>query len=92
MQAIGKIQVKLKILVCTSFREEPNNSLQSTTTSNQLLATHAVSIPDDNPDIDAFIEADLKRYLRQERLTIGDPTLILEIQDTLSKGSQGMFL
>ncbi|XP_014553664.1 hypothetical protein COCVIDRAFT_40310 [Bipolaris victoriae FI3] len=92
VQAIRRIQVKLKMLVCASFREEPSNGLQSITTSNQLLATRAVSIPDDNPDIDAFIEADLERCLRQKRLTIGDPTLIVEIQDTLSKGSQGMFL
>ncbi|KAJ6193133.1 NACHT domain protein [Bipolaris maydis] len=92
VQAIGKIQVKLKMLVCASFREEPNNGLQSITGSNQLLAIRAVSIPDDNPDIDAFIEADLERCLHQKRLTIGDPTLFGEIQDRLSKGSQGMFL
>ncbi|KAF2804460.1 uncharacterized protein BDZ99DRAFT_452051 [Mytilinidion resinicola] len=90
VRALRKIQEKLKVLVCASFREEPNNGLQSII--NQLLATRAVSIPDDNPDIEAFIEADLKRCLRQERLTIGDPTLILDIQDALSKGSQGMFL
>lgn len=89
VQAIWKIQVKLKVMVCASFREEPNNGLQSIT--YQLLATRAVTIPDDNPDIDAFIEADLERCLRQERLTIGDPALILDIQDALSKGSQGMF-
>ncbi|EUC45810.1 hypothetical protein COCMIDRAFT_94583, partial [Bipolaris oryzae ATCC 44560] len=92
VQAIRKIQVKLKMLVCASFREEANNGLQSITTNNQLLTIRAISIPEDNPDIDAFIEADLERCLRQERLTIGDPTLILEIQDKLSKGSQGMFL
>ncbi|KAF2800530.1 hypothetical protein K505DRAFT_292564 [Melanomma pulvis-pyrius CBS 109.77] len=45
-----------------------------------------------NPDIEAFIEADLERCLRQERLIIGDPALILDIQDALSDGSQGMFL
>lgn len=90
VQAIRTIQEKLKVLVCASFREEPNNGLQSIT--NQLLATRVVSIPDDNADIEAFIEADLERCLRQERLTIGDPALILDIQDALSKGSQGMFL
>ncbi|USP79227.1 Arp, Ankyrin repeat protein [Curvularia clavata] len=90
VQAIWKIQVKLKMLICASFREEPNNGLQSIT--DKFLATRAVSIPADNPDIDTFIEADLERCLRQGRLTIGDPTLILEIQEALSKGSQGMFL
>jgi ankyrin repeat protein len=90
VQAIRKIQQKLTVLVCASFRKEPNKGVQLIT--NQLLATRTISIPHDNPDIDAFIEADLDRCLRQELLTIGDPTIILEIQDALSKGSQGMFL
>jgi ankyrin repeat protein len=90
VQAVRKIQDKLKVLVCASFREEPNNGLHSIT--NKLLATRVISLPANNPDIEAFIEADLERCLRQGRLIIGDPTLILDIQDALSKGSQGMFL
>lgn len=49
-------------------------------------------MPADNPDIEALIEADLERCLREERLTIRDPLLILEIQDALLKGPQGMSL
>jgi ankyrin repeat protein len=90
VQALRKIQEKRKLLVCASFRKEPNKGLQPMTT--QLSATRVVSLPDDNPDIEAFIEAELERCLRQERLVIGDPTLILKIQDALSEGSQGMFL
>jgi ankyrin repeat protein len=90
VEAISKIQNKLKVLVCSSFREEPSNSLQSVT--SQLLAIRFVPLPDNNPDIEDFIEADLDRCLRQELLTIGDPELILDIQDALSKGAQGMFL
>ncbi|KAF2832802.1 hypothetical protein CC86DRAFT_389249 [Ophiobolus disseminans] len=76
VQAVRKIQEKRKVLSIT----------------NQLLATCIVSIPADNPDIEAFIEADLERCLREGRMTIGDPALILDIQDALEKGSQGMFL
>jgi ankyrin repeat protein len=90
VEAISKIQNKLKVLVCSSFREEPSNGLQSVI--SQLLATRFVPLPDNNPDIENFIEADLDRCLRQELLTIGDPELILDIQDALSKGAQGMFL
>ncbi|KAL1599664.1 hypothetical protein SLS60_007467 [Paraconiothyrium brasiliense] len=91
VQAVRKIQGKFKILVCASIRKGPNKGLQPIT--DQLLPTRVVvSIPDDNPDIQAFIEADLERCLRQERLIIRDPILILDIQDALSKGSQGMFL
>jgi ankyrin repeat protein len=90
VQAVQKMQAKLKVLVCASFRVEPNNGLQSIT--NQLLATRVISVPDNNPDIEAFIETDLERCLRQDLLVIGDPALILDIQDALLKGSQGMFL
>lgn len=90
IQAVRKIQDRLQVLLCASFREEPNNGLQLIT--GRLLNARVVSLPDDNPDIEAFIEADLERCLAQRLLTIGDPTLILEIQDALLKGSQGMFL
>ncbi|EMD92327.1 hypothetical protein COCC4DRAFT_162321, partial [Bipolaris maydis ATCC 48331] len=46
----------------------------------------------DNPDIEAFIETELGHCLSERKMTIGDPTLILEIQDALLNGSQGMFL
>lgn len=90
IEAFQKIQKLLKVLLCLSFRIEPNNSLSSIT--ERLEATRIVSIPDDNPDIEAFIEANLEHCLRHKRLIIGDPTLILSIQDALLKGSQGMFL
>jgi ankyrin repeat protein/Cdc6-like AAA superfamily ATPase len=90
VHAFQKIQKTLKVLVCASFRIEPNNGMQSI--NERLAATRVVSMPDDNPDIEAFIEADLERCLRQEKLVIGDPTLILDIQDALLRGSQGMFL
>jgi ankyrin repeat protein len=90
VQAIQMIQKKLKVLVCASFRQEPNKGLQWII--KQLPATRIVSIPDNNPDIETFIKTDLERCLRQERLTIRDPALILYIQDALSQGSQGMFL
>jgi ankyrin repeat protein len=90
LQAVRTIQEMTTVLVCASSREEPNNGLQLI--ANQCLATRVVSMPADNPDIEAFVEADLKRRLREQRLTIGDPALILEIRDALLKGSQGMFL
>jgi ankyrin repeat protein len=90
VQAVQKIQEKLYVLVCTSFRVEPNRGLQSTT--NHLSATRIIPLPENNPDIEVFIEADLERCLSQELLAVGDPTLILDIHDTLLKGSQGMFL
>jgi ankyrin repeat protein len=88
--ALQKIQEKMNISVCASFRDEPNNGLQAI--AQQLLDAQIVCIPKNNPDIAAFIEADLERCLQQERLNIRDPTLISKIQDALLEGSQGMFL
>jgi ankyrin repeat protein len=90
VEAISTIQNRLQILVCSSFREEPNNGLQSVI--SQLLATRVVPLPDENPDIGSFIKADLDRCLRKKLLMIGDSALELEIQDALLKGAQGMFL
>ncbi|KAJ6281575.1 hypothetical protein J3E71DRAFT_217351 [Bipolaris maydis] len=90
IKAIQKIQDTLKVWICASIREESNNNLQSITTI--LRAVRVVSLPDDNPDIEAFVETELERCLSQGKMTIGDPTLILEIQDALLNGSQGMFL
>jgi hypothetical protein len=90
LQALQKMQKTLNILVCASFRTEPSNFLQPIT--EHLAATRVISMPDDNPDIEAFIEADLDRCLCNKSLILGDPTLILEIHDALLRGSQGMFL
>lgn len=90
LEALRVIQEKLEVRICISFREEPNSDLQSI--SSQLVSACLVPIPLDNPDIEAFIKADLERCLQKECLTLGDPRLKFEIQDALLEGSQGMFL
>jgi ankyrin repeat protein len=89
-QGLKKIQQLLKLRLLISFRLEPNNGLDAFT--KRLAITRVTSIPEDNPDIEAFIEAELGRCLESQTLVIGDPTLVLDIQDALVKGSQGMFL
>ncbi|KAF2675922.1 hypothetical protein K458DRAFT_447792 [Lentithecium fluviatile CBS 122367] len=75
---VEREMLRLQLLI--SFRVEPNIDLESIT--KRLAVTRIASIPEDNPDIKAFIKAELER----------DPTLILDIQDALLNGSQGMFL
>ncbi|KAL5375000.1 hypothetical protein DPSP01_011492 [Paraphaeosphaeria sporulosa] len=89
-QGLEKIQQSLKLRLLISFRLEPNNGLEAFT--KRLAITRIASIPEDNPDIEAFIEAELGSCLESRKLIIGDPTLILDIQDALVNGSQGMFL
>ncbi|KAI4638414.1 hypothetical protein J4E93_010214 [Alternaria ventricosa] len=89
-EAIKKAQTTLKMLICASFRDRSYERLESFAFS--FVTPFAVHMPEKNPEIGAFIEAELSRCLETGRLTIGDPALILEIQDALLKGSQGMFL
>ncbi|PYH67512.1 ankyrin repeat domain-containing protein [Aspergillus vadensis CBS 113365] len=49
---------------------------------NQLLNQQFLSVQDNKPDIDAFINAELERCLESGKL----------IRDSLSQGAQGMFL
>jgi type II secretory pathway predicted ATPase ExeA len=89
-QGLELLQQTLKLQVLISFRVEPSNGLELI--AKRFAITRIASIPEDNPEIEAYIEAELERCLESQKLVIGDPTLILEIQDALLKGSQGMFL
>ena len=89
-QTLRKLQVTFKVFLCISLRLESNSLLQHYL-GNFTVAT-STSIPDNNPDIEAFIEAELERCIQSRKLVLGDPRLILEIQDALQAGSKGMFL
>jgi hypothetical protein len=57
------------------------------------LASIAVApVPDNATDIATYIEEELEARIEPGRLTIGDPAIILEIEENLLQGSQGMFL
>jgi hypothetical protein len=57
-----------------------------------LLYANIIPQLDNQPDIEGFIEAELERCLVNRTLNLGDPALILEIQDALAEGAKGMFL
>ncbi|OBT95296.2 hypothetical protein VE01_06606 [Pseudogymnoascus verrucosus] len=90
IKQLWKFQKTFSLLVCVSVRLDPSNVLKLSL--EQFINAQVTSIPDDNPDIDAFILAELESRIESKRLVIGNPMLILEIQDALIKGSQGMFL
>ncbi|KAH9205014.1 hypothetical protein DL95DRAFT_318379 [Leptodontidium sp. 2 PMI_412] len=85
-----KLQETFALLLCVSTRLEVDNALGLRL--KQFTAPSVISIPDDNPDIENFIGAELESCLQSGKLTIGDPALILEIQNALLEGAQGMFL
>ena len=78
------------MLLCISFRLEPDNALKLS--PEEFTTLKSISIPEDNPDIEIFIEKELENCIESKKLVIGNLTLILEIRDTLLQGSQGMFL
>ena len=90
IQHLHKLQATFKVLLCISHRVE-SNSLLKHYLENVTAAT-STSMPDDNPDIEEFIEAELKSCIESRKLVLGDPSLILEIRDALQAGSKGMFL
>ncbi|RYP45799.1 hypothetical protein DL768_007918 [Monosporascus sp. mg162] len=90
IQQLRKLQDKFALLICVSFRLEADNALRLG--SEQFAKHSTIAIPEDNPDIGGFISAELERCIKSGKLTIGDPTLILGIEDALLQGAQGMFL
>jgi ankyrin repeat domain-containing protein 50 len=87
---LGQVQKIFPLLLCISLRVEPNNDLELGL--GHFAVAIIASIPDENPDIEAFIEAELERCIESRKLVIGEPTLILEIQNALEQRAQGMFL
>lgn len=79
-----------KVKLCLSVRLEPDT--HTFLERKELANAKAIRMSENNPDIISFINATLEEHLEQERLVVGDPTLILEIQKALKLGSQGMFL
>ena len=64
--------------------------LQDAFTSVEPIVTIAIVKADVKPDIDVFIEQALSEALAEDRLRLGDPALVLDIQSALSEGAQGM--
>jgi hypothetical protein len=91
LRGIGKT---VNLLLCISSRKKvvdtktvPEGGLESFISPSSGL--WAASIPDDIPGAEAFIQMELERCITNQKLTIGDPSLILDIQDALLKNSQG---
>ncbi|KAM3071951.1 hypothetical protein ACMFMF_007348 [Clarireedia jacksonii] len=89
-QELQALQSRSTVLLCVSSRIEADDAVGKS--YNHLVAPSIISLPDDNPDIEGFISVELEHCIKSRKLEIGDPTLILEIEDALLRGAQGMFL
>ena len=90
LQQLQKLQKTIPLHLCISIRLGPakNQGLSF----KELTTTRTVFMPDDNPDIVMFIEGELANLVSSGKLKLGDPVLVLDIQQKLMDGSQGMFL
>jgi len=78
------------LYLCVSRRLDPETELLSI--APDFPKADIVRLPDNSSDIEAFITARLELAISNQSLTLGDPTIVLEIQDALLQGSRGMFL
>lgn len=76
--------------VCLSLRQAPSDPLSDD--FSQLSSVGHYFMPENTDEIENFIQNKLEMLIESKDLILGDPTLILEIQDALVKGAQGMFL
>ncbi|KAL8400657.1 hypothetical protein RB594_000889 [Gaeumannomyces avenae] len=87
---LRQLQDTSSLLVCVSFRVEPDTASRLRTIT--FAGPSFWQIPDNNPDIGQFISAELERCRASGKLKMGDPPLIVEIEDALVQGAHGMFL
>lgn len=85
IEYLRKLQDAFALYICVLMRLEADDASRS---SLELFAEHStIAIPDGNPDIAGFVNAELERCIESRKLTIGTPTLILEIEDALLQGA-----
>ncbi|KAL1961500.1 hypothetical protein VTN77DRAFT_1661 [Rasamsonia byssochlamydoides] len=90
VQQLQRLQSKFLPLICLSFR--PGIDQTSQISRDDLRARWILSMPEENPDIEQFIQTELESRIESGKLSIGNPAIVLEIRDALLAGAQGMFL
>lgn len=89
---LRSLQDNFSLSICASVRQTPKYPLSIDQQWNRLASVVVAPVPNNSSDIEVYIEEELETRIESGRLSIGDPTIVLEIQDKLLQGSQGMFL
>ncbi|KAH8692138.1 hypothetical protein BGW36DRAFT_464696 [Talaromyces proteolyticus] len=90
MEFLQTLRKVFKLRLCVSFRTDAGRQFKEISVPRGKKWT--LEMPEENPDIGKYIESELRDRLQSEKLTVGNPAIILAIQEALSRGSQGMFL
>ena len=72
---------RTSVMSWVPLKLQPKRHIDLDTAENQGRVAH---------DIDTFINASLRKRLRENELQIRDPTLALKIENALKTGAQGM--
>ncbi|KAK7994271.1 hypothetical protein PG991_015859 [Apiospora marii] len=88
--ALERLQDSLNAAVCMSCSIGAGN--ESEVDMRILKQRRFATLPDDRPEIRAFVKARLLEKLESGELCLGDPRLILDIEQVLKDDYQGMFL
>ncbi|RII08318.1 hypothetical protein CUC08_Gglean007727 [Alternaria sp. MG1] len=90
LEHLSLMGTQFDVHTCVSLRLDPEVELHAIST--EFPKAKAVRFPNNTSDIDAFVRTQLEIALSNQSLALGDPSIILEIQDALLQGSQHMFL
>ncbi|KAB5525721.1 NACHT domain protein [Coniochaeta sp. 2T2.1] len=87
---LRKLQNAFNLRICVACRSDIDNL--PTTLLDSLAESTLLALPEENPEIKRFIDAELYDRVESGKLVLGDPQLSLETADALLAGAQGMFL
>lgn len=85
---LQSLRTRLHAKLCISFRLMADSRIQTELAT--LSPDSVMEMPITNPDIKDFIQARLETCLENGELAVGDPALIIAIQEALEEGAQGM--
>jgi hypothetical protein len=84
--SLKRLRKKFNLRICISCRTDFDIGI----ILDYEHSRRTITVPDNNPDISDFIGAELATRIESGRLSVGNPLIILEIQDALQIGAQGM--
>ncbi|KAJ5769463.1 hypothetical protein N7520_004022 [Penicillium odoratum] len=89
-ERFSDLQRRTGVSLCIAARQDSSDAVKSS--QKFLQKTVVTQVPQNMEEIKSYIHREIKHRLWSEQLIVKDTDLILEIQDALYKGSQGMFL
>ncbi|KAF7133994.1 hypothetical protein CNMCM5793_005520 [Aspergillus hiratsukae] len=84
---LQQLQEHIDVCICLSFRQDAEDHAK--VAAGIINGKWTLPIPEDNPDVEAYIDSELHERLDLDKLCIGNPAIILSIQHALVNGAQG---